>query len=244
MKAAHNPTDWKAHVARYRGEGVGNGVRALLLVMADEMNGQRRVSVPRIRLAAMLNVSEKQIYRRIRAAKNAGLLDTVVRGHNGMTAVYQGLFAVSSGTSRGSIPRTPTGNPKKYPYSASSGTPVGPTSSKSNHSDTPGSQPSARRGEPRAQQREDEQPREQAPVASLLRSWSESLPQAEPNVQSQATVVTPVTQLQTMKHPWLGSVLTGAVCTECKGWLHPALAAAGETRHATCGETQLQAETP
>lgn len=57
------------------------------------------MSVHRPTLAAKLGVSETMVKRRVRAAKDAGLLDTVTHGHNGMTAVYQRSF-LTRGTVR------------------------------------------------------------------------------------------------------------------------------------------------
>ena len=136
MTTASGSAEWKAHVYRYHGPYVGNGVRVLLLLLADHMDQRRHVSVPRPRLAGMLGISEMEVKKRVAAAKKAGLLDNVVKGHNGVTAVYQGLFANGltgrSGTRqgapswggrkqtptprRGTDPRTATGDPGPYPY--------------------------------------------------------------------------------------------------------------------------------
>src|SRR5215207_906089 len=104
VMTAPGPVEWKAHVYRYHGEGVGNGVRVLLLYLADNMDDRCHVSVPRPKLAAKLGIAEMEVKKRIAAAKKAGLIDSVVRGHNGVTAVYQGLFArsvASSGIRKG-----------------------------------------------------------------------------------------------------------------------------------------------
>ena len=105
MTTASGSAAWKAHVYSYHGPGLGNGVRVLLLLLADYMDQRRHVTVPRSRLAAQLGITEDQVKRRVAAAKKAGLLDNVVKGHNGVTAVYRGLFASgptgSSGTRKG-----------------------------------------------------------------------------------------------------------------------------------------------
>lgn len=83
--------EWKAHVYQFRGDGVGNGVRVLLLLLADHMDPSCRVSVPRHKLAAALGVSETEIKKRIKIAQDVGVLRSVARGHQGRTAVYEGV---------------------------------------------------------------------------------------------------------------------------------------------------------
>lgn len=84
--------EWRALVYRYRGPGVGNGVRVLLIYLADHMRPNRTVSVPRSTIARDLGISTAEVTKRMKAAKDAGLLDPVQRGRPGVTAVYQGLF--------------------------------------------------------------------------------------------------------------------------------------------------------
>lgn len=94
-------SDWRAAVYQHRGPHVGNGVRVLLLYLGDRMGsayGPRTVSVPRNEIAAALAVSPREVTYRIRAAKDAGFLDEVVRARPQTTAVYQGLFPDREGT--------------------------------------------------------------------------------------------------------------------------------------------------
>lgn len=126
---------WRALVYRYRGPAVGNGVRVLLLYLADHMNSHRYVSVPRQRIAHDLGVSESEVRTRLTAAHKAGLIDTVQRGQKGRTAVYQGLFSGYPGVST-ERPRKGTGN--RPPENGFSGYPGVPTSSKRNESEAPG----------------------------------------------------------------------------------------------------------
>lgn len=96
MRGKPTAAEWKTHVYSVRHAGIGNGVRVLLLYLADHMRVDRTVSVPRSTLAKALNVTPSEITWRIKAATEAGLLDTVVRGRPGVTAVYQGSFSVAS----------------------------------------------------------------------------------------------------------------------------------------------------
>lgn len=155
--------------------------------------------------------------RRVAAAKKAGLLDNVVKGHNGVTAVYRGLFASgptgSSGTRkgapskggreqtptprRGTDPRTATGDPEPYPYEPSRGGQNGAPISKSDHSTIPGYEPTAPREKPKAPKREDGQPTQSAPGSPpLQRLSSETLPPAQPHGPQPATVAGSVTEPQ------------------------------------------------
>ena len=84
-------SEWRAFVYRYRGPGVGNGVRVLLVYLADNMRPDRTVSVPRSTIARDLGVSEREVTARIRAARDAGLLDTVVPARRCAAAVYRGI---------------------------------------------------------------------------------------------------------------------------------------------------------
>ena len=83
--------EWKSLVFRYRGPGVGNGVRVLLLYLADHMKANRMVSVPRSTIARDLGISEREVTARIKAAREAGLLDTVVPARRCAAAVYRGI---------------------------------------------------------------------------------------------------------------------------------------------------------
>lgn len=99
VRGLPSAADWRALVFRHRADGLGNGVRVLLLYLADHMKADRTVSVPRSQIARDLGVSPRQVTERMQAAHEAGLLDTVRRGRPGTTAMYQGLFpSVSLGT--------------------------------------------------------------------------------------------------------------------------------------------------
>lgn len=108
--------DWRAVVYRHRAEGVSNGVRVLLVYLADHMNVDRTVSVPRSQIAADLGVSASEIRTRLQAARAAGLLDTVRRGRPGVTAVYAATFPKAAPVGATTGPRgghdvAPLGNP-------------------------------------------------------------------------------------------------------------------------------------
>ncbi len=117
--------EWKALVYCYRGPGVGNGVRVLLLYLADRMRANRTVSVPRSTIARDLGISASEVTQRIKAARDAGLLDTVVQASPHVTAVYAGQFPApvrgtgpTSEVTSGSPQHPPvwgTGNPTSKP---------------------------------------------------------------------------------------------------------------------------------
>lgn len=130
--------DWRALVYGVRGEGVGNGVRVLLLFLADHMDGQRRVSVPRSRIAGALGVSTAEVTKRIGAAHAAGLLDTVRKGRPHVTAQYQGLFPTPSrGNPVVTSNQTVRGMGNHTSSERSRGNPVVVASSKRSDSDAP-----------------------------------------------------------------------------------------------------------
>lgn len=83
--------EWKALVYRHRGPGVSNGVRVLLIYLADRMEADRTVSVPRSTIARDLGVSEREVTARVKAARDAGLLDTVIPARRCAAAVYRGI---------------------------------------------------------------------------------------------------------------------------------------------------------
>jgi hypothetical protein len=68
---------------------ISDSVRVVLIVLADEMTDTGYVSVPRQRLAALLNRSPRRITERLEKAREAGYLDVVQRGRPGRTAEYQ-----------------------------------------------------------------------------------------------------------------------------------------------------------
>lgn len=79
-------------VLRFHGAGMTGETRVLLMVMAERMDRHRNVSIPRAEMAKMLAVDPRRITERVQIAHELGLLDTVVHGRPGITAVYQGLF--------------------------------------------------------------------------------------------------------------------------------------------------------
>jgi hypothetical protein len=71
-------------------EGMTNGCRVLLLRLADDMNVNGVVSIPRSKLATEFGVAPARITENITLAKSLGFLGIVRRGRPGVTAVYQG----------------------------------------------------------------------------------------------------------------------------------------------------------
>jgi hypothetical protein len=69
-------------------EELTNGCRVLLLRLSDDMDARGYVSVPRSELAADLDVATARITEWIAMAERFRLLDRVVRGRPGVTAVY------------------------------------------------------------------------------------------------------------------------------------------------------------
>src|SRR5215213_6475214 len=92
MRAGHDVASWRQMVLTFHGAGMTEAVRVLLLVMAEDMNQGRYVSVPRLRLAKTLAVDPRRITERVLIARELGLLDTVQNGRPGRTATYQGTF--------------------------------------------------------------------------------------------------------------------------------------------------------
>lgn len=70
------------------------GCRTLLLLMADGMNENCIVSIPRTTLASELNCAEARVSEWVREAREAGFLSVVKAAKPGRTAVYQGLRGV------------------------------------------------------------------------------------------------------------------------------------------------------
>lgn len=67
-------------------------VKVYLLYLADHMRADRTVSIPRRHVAVALGASERRVDDWNTAARQVGLLDVVVRGQKGVTAVYVALF--------------------------------------------------------------------------------------------------------------------------------------------------------
>lgn len=89
MRPRRTVEDWRRAVYK---STVTDAVRVYLLRLADHMDADRTVCVPRRQLARELNRHEQRIAERTTAAIKAGLLDVVSPGYKGHTAVYQGLF--------------------------------------------------------------------------------------------------------------------------------------------------------
>lgn len=124
LRGVPTVADWKATVYQHRAEGLGNGVRVLLLFLADNMKANRMVSVPRSQIAAALGVSTAEVTKRIKAARDAGLLYSVRQGRPGVTAVYQGLFpSLSVGNPGVTKPEAAHGTGNHTSISASLGNP-------------------------------------------------------------------------------------------------------------------------
>ena len=75
--------------AAWRSDLVPESVRGLLWVLDHHMNAQGYVSVPRAKLAELLNRSPQRITERLQKAVEAGLLERVSPGYRGHTAVYR-----------------------------------------------------------------------------------------------------------------------------------------------------------
>lgn len=85
-----SPTEWRRVVLA--SPRITDSTRVLLLELAEHMEPDLTVSMPRVELAAALNRSERRIAERIAAAHEAGFLDTVSPGYRGHTAVYIATF--------------------------------------------------------------------------------------------------------------------------------------------------------
>lgn len=98
--------DWRRQV--YRATVVGGRVQVLLLLMADHMRADRKVSIPRARLAAYLDITERRVSERIKVAIEHGYLDKVGGGYRGRTAEYQALFPAERVTPTSTLSSTET----------------------------------------------------------------------------------------------------------------------------------------
>lgn len=90
MSNRRTPEDWRRAV--FASPRIGDPVRVLLLYLADHMRQDRKVSIPRKRIATELGKSPRRIDERFARAREAGFLDVVSSGYRGHTAVYQGMF--------------------------------------------------------------------------------------------------------------------------------------------------------
>lgn len=86
---------WRREVLR--SGRISDSVRVLLLVLADNIRGKDRISLPRNQLAEILGRSPQRITERIQLACEAGFLDRVESGKPGRTAVYQALIPKPEG---------------------------------------------------------------------------------------------------------------------------------------------------
>jgi hypothetical protein len=128
---------WRAEVIR--STAITDGTKLLLVVMADDMREDGYVSVPREVLAKRLGRNERKVSARLEAAVTARLLDRVVRGNRGRTAVYRALLPdVQSLPVLSTLPPAKPAGSKhpievenRHPLGANSGTPGGPTTTKS-----------------------------------------------------------------------------------------------------------------
>lgn len=101
MKRKSTIDDWRKAV--YEAEHITDATRVLLLLLADYMGPDLKVSVARPTLAKRLKRSERRIADRLREAVGEAphqtdedrcrrLLDRVARGQKHVQAVYQGLM--------------------------------------------------------------------------------------------------------------------------------------------------------
>jgi hypothetical protein len=79
----------------FRHRGIKDSTRVLLLWLADRMDANRKVRVPREEVAEALGLSSRRVAERVRDAREAGLLTVVTRGQKGRTAVYQGTYSMT-----------------------------------------------------------------------------------------------------------------------------------------------------
>jgi hypothetical protein len=98
VRRKHTVDDWRRAV--FASPDVSDPTRVLLLLLADHMGPDLKVSVARPKLAKQLARSERRVADRFREAvgempgqdPNKRLLDRVVRGQKHVQAVYQGLM--------------------------------------------------------------------------------------------------------------------------------------------------------
>ena len=202
---------WREMVLAYQAAGMTNGVRVLLVVMAEHMNSGRYVSVPRSRLAERFGISPRRVTERIQIAHELGLLDTVEKGKPGRTATYQGLFP-SGGAHVRTKSRRPLGAVERTIKTAQHGAHGGPPSIKPNGSEAPVSESVGTHQKTRAPRGEEGQGLDHAPGFPSWRLSSENQQQTEPLPRSQDTVVPFETQPTTCE--WCDRQLVGPVQLE------------------------------
>lgn len=130
---------WRSEVVR--SPHITDSTRVLLMLLAEDMREDGYVSVPRQRLAQQLDRTERKVSQRLADAVEARLLDRVVRGQKGRTAVYRALLRVP-GTStlrdgQGDGSQHPEVSENRHPESGFRVSPGGPTSSKAHHENSP-----------------------------------------------------------------------------------------------------------
>jgi hypothetical protein len=86
---------WRREV--WRTQRVSDSVRVLLLLLADDMAENGRVSLPRSELARRLGRTPRRVTERLQMACDVGLLDRVQTGKPGATAVYAAVLPTSDG---------------------------------------------------------------------------------------------------------------------------------------------------
>lgn len=86
--------------------------KVLCLYLADHMSPRdRKVSIPRDRIALALGINENRVSDRFKQAVAAGFLSRVSRGFNGRTAVYQAIRPSSDRDNRALPTRKDTVKP-------------------------------------------------------------------------------------------------------------------------------------
>lgn len=124
---------WRVEVIR--SPHITDSTRVLLLVLADDMREDGYVSVPRDQLAERLDRTERKVSQRLADAVEARLLDRVVRGQKGRTAVYRAVLRVTGTStlngSQGDGSQHPEKSGNRHPESTFRVTPGGPASTKS-----------------------------------------------------------------------------------------------------------------
>lgn len=92
---------------------VSDGTKLLLVLLAESMNENGYVSVPRDELAQKLGRHKAKVSARLKEAVDARLLDRVVAGHKGTTAVYRAMIPTVQSVPHGGDAKTPKGTHKR-----------------------------------------------------------------------------------------------------------------------------------
>lgn len=123
MSRARNVRErWITEVLRT--DAINDGCKLVLIAMSRHMSEAGHVSWPREKLAADVGLQTVQrVTNRIKEAREAGLLDLVRRGGNGVTAIYEAMLPHSQGA-RGEHPEGARG---EHPQGTGSGHPVSGT---------------------------------------------------------------------------------------------------------------------